>query len=81
MRRLGGATVAAGAPTLPLALPAGAGARTNWVCEVPDEPEPVIFVSAADAALHGITRANSRAGAVFNRQFGETCHVESVGSG
>jgi hypothetical protein len=76
MRRLVQTTVAA--VVLALALPAGAGARTNWVCEVPGEPEPVIFVSAADAALHGITRANSNAGAVFNRQFGEVCHVESV---
>jgi hypothetical protein len=75
MRRLVGATVAA--VVLALALPAGAGARTNWVCDVPGEPEPVVFVSAADAALHGITQANRKAGAVFNRQFGEVCQVES----
>ena len=30
-----------------------------------------MFVSAADRALDGITQANSKAGAVFNRQFGE----------
>jgi hypothetical protein len=36
----------------------------------------VTFVTAADAARHGIDTANSRAGSVFNRQFGEVCHVE-----
>jgi hypothetical protein len=36
---------------------------------------PVTFVSAADAALHGITQANSKAGVVFNQQFGEVCDV------
>jgi hypothetical protein len=35
-----------------------------------------VFVSAADAAFHGISRANERAGATFNRKFGEVCHVE-----
>jgi hypothetical protein len=75
MGRLVQTTVAA--VVLGLALPAGAGARTNWVCEVPGETEPVVFVSAADAALHGIGQANSTAGAVFNRQFGEVCQVES----
>ena len=35
MRRLVQATVAA--VVLALALPAGAGARTNWVCVVPGE--------------------------------------------
>jgi hypothetical protein len=34
-------------------------------------------VSAADAALLGITQANRKAGAVFNRQFGESCEVGS----
>ena len=77
MRRLGQATVAAA--VLALAVPAGAGARTNWVCDPPGEDTPpVTFVSAGDAALDGITRANSRAGAVFNRQFGEVCQVVSV---
>jgi hypothetical protein len=37
-----------------------------------------VFVSAADRALDGTTQANRKAGAVFNRQFGEVCHVESV---
>lgn len=76
MRRLITAIVAAAALALTLALPAGAGARTNWVCDVPEEGT-VVFVSAADAALHGITRANEKAGAVFNRQFGEVCTVVS----
>jgi hypothetical protein len=71
------AAVAAGL-ALALALPGQAGARTNWVCEVPGEPEPVTFVSAADAALHGITQANEKAGAVFSRQFGENCSVHTV---
>ena len=46
--------------TLALALPTGAAARTNWVCEVPQPDgttETVVFVSAADAALHGINTA------------------------
>jgi hypothetical protein len=79
VRRLVPTTVAA--VVLALALPAGAEARTNWVCQVPGEPDPVIFVSTADAALHGITRADSKAGVVFSQQFGESCHVESVGAG
>jgi hypothetical protein len=61
---------------LSLAWPAGAGAETRWVCEVPGG-ETVVFVSAADAALHGITQANSKAGAVFNSLFGENCRVEN----
>ena len=77
MRRPVQMTVAAVVLALPLALPAGAGARTNWVCDVPGEPEPVTFVSAGDAALHGITRANSKAGAVFALKFGESCEVKS----
>jgi hypothetical protein len=77
MRRLVTTMVAAVALTLALALPAGAGARTNWVCEVPGEPEPVTFVSAGNAAIHGITRANEKAGEVFATQFGEDCDVVS----
>ena len=76
MRRLVQTTVAAAVLALALALPAGAGARTNWVCIVPGEPEPVVFVSAADQALHGITKANSKAGEVFRDKFQEDCHVE-----
>jgi hypothetical protein len=71
--RLGiGALVTASA----LALSGQASARTLWVCDVPNEGT-VTFVSAADAALHGIDTANSKAGTVFHTQFGETCHVES----
>ena len=61
--------------TLTLAFPAGAGANTKWVCVVPGEG-PVTFVSAADAARHGIEQANSRAGVVFGLRFDEVCHVE-----
>ena len=77
MRRLITAIVAAAALTLALALPAGAGARTNWVCDVPGEG-PRVHVSAADAALHGIPRANEKAGAVFKTKFGEECTVISA---
>ena len=62
MKRLVKFVVAAGALTLLLALPSGAQARTLWVCQVPGEPEPVVFVSAADRALNGISRANREPG-------------------
>jgi hypothetical protein len=75
MKRLVKSAVAAGALTLLLALPAGAEARTLWVCQVPGESEPVTFVSAGDAAMRGITTANERAGAVFFTRFGEICEV------
>jgi hypothetical protein len=71
--RVGVATLAI---AVPLAVSAPASARTLWVCEVPNEGT-VVFVSAADAARHGIDTANARAGTVFHDQFGETCHVES----
>jgi hypothetical protein len=67
---------AALALAIPLALSAQANARTLWVCDVPGEGL-VTFVSAADAARHGIDTANTRAGMVFHDRFGETCHVES----
>jgi hypothetical protein len=76
MSRLIAAIVAVAAITLVLALPAGAGARTNWICEVPGEGS-VTFVSAADAALDGITQANGKAGTVFATHFGESCTVVS----
>jgi hypothetical protein len=76
MRRLIVAVVAAAVLALTLALPTGAAARTQWICNVPGEGD-VTFVSAADAALHGITQANLKAGAVFHTQFGEVCRVES----
>lgn len=59
-----------------LGLSAQASARTLWVCEVPNEGT-VTFVSAAEAARHGIDTANTTAGTVFHDQFGESCHVES----
>jgi hypothetical protein len=71
--RVGIATLAIAAP---LALTAPASARTLWICEVPNEGT-VTFVSAADAARHGIDTADATAGTVFHDQFGETCHVES----
>jgi hypothetical protein len=74
MLRLVTAMAGAVALMLALAFPAGAGATTEWVCVV--EGEPVIFVTAADAAHHGITTANSKAGVVFHDNFGEDCHVE-----
>jgi hypothetical protein len=61
---------------LPVIFSANASADTRWVCEVPDEGL-VTFVTAANAARHGIDTANSRAGVVFHDRFGETCHVES----
>jgi hypothetical protein len=69
------AGLASTALTLTLVFPAGAGADTKWVCDVPGEGL-VTFVSAADAARHGIEQANSKAGVVFNMRFGEVCHVE-----
>jgi len=76
MKRPVKAMVAAVAVTLTLALPAGAGAETRWVCTV--DGTPVIFVSAADAAFHGLDTANKHAGEVFETLFGEEdCHVEN----
>jgi hypothetical protein len=76
MRRLVELAIAAGALTLLFALPGGAQARTLWKCTPPGEEERT-FVSAADAAFNGLVQANSKAGPVFEEQFGETnCHVE-----
>ena len=69
-------SVATLATAVPLVLSAPASARTLWVCDVPNEGT-VTFVSAADAAWHGIDTANTKAGTVFHDQFGETCQVES----
>ena len=68
------ALLAAAGLAASLVLPGAAGADTKWVCVV--EGESVVFVTAADAAHFGISRANERAGTVFNRQFGEVCRVE-----
>jgi hypothetical protein len=70
------AAIATVAIALPLALSAQASANTKWVCDVPNEGL-VTFVTAADAARHGIDTANSKAGVVFHDRFGEVCHVES----
>jgi len=70
------AAIATIAIAVPLALTANASANTLWVCDVPNVGT-VVFVTAADAARHGIDTANARAGMVFHDQFGETCHVES----
>jgi hypothetical protein len=77
MMRFALVVVAAIAVTLALVLPAGAGARTIWRCQVPEDGHTVMvdFVSAADAAHHGITTANDHAGATFSRNFGEECIV------
>jgi hypothetical protein len=73
MKRFLKTTAAAIAATVTIALPASGEAKTGdvqWVCD------STVFVSAPEAARHGIVTANSRAGAVFFRQFGEVCRVE-----
>jgi hypothetical protein len=77
MKRLFRTAVAATVLTLTLAVPAHAGQpRTvHWVCDVPGEGL-VTFVTAAEAARHGIDTANDHAGQVFYDQFGEVCTVE-----
>jgi hypothetical protein len=53
----------------------GKTGAVQWICVVPGEGT-VTFVSAPEAARHGIEQANSRAGVTFNERFGEVCHVE-----
>ena len=53
---------------------AGQPKTVLWVCDVPGQGT-VTFVTAAEAARHGITVANSAAGQVFANQFGEACTV------
>jgi hypothetical protein len=72
MKRWIWATIGALILTLMLALPAQASVQ--WVCNVPGEGD-VTFVTAADAALHGINTANAKAGQVFHDKFGEECRV------
>lgn len=74
MKRLIVASFGAILMTLTPALPVHASVK--WVCDVPGEGE-VTFVTAADAAQHGIWPANAKAGTVFHTQFGETCTVVS----
>jgi hypothetical protein len=76
MKRITFASFAALCLSMSLAAPAIAGqARTViWRCDVPEEGL-VDFVTVAEAARHGIEQANTRAGAVFANQFGESCTV------
>ena len=77
MKRLLGTVGAAIVLTLTLVIPAHAGVpRTvHWVCDVPDVGR-VVFVTAAEAARHGIETANAHAGQTFALHFGEVCTVE-----
>jgi hypothetical protein len=72
MKRLTSGILGAIVVTLMLAPPAQASVK--WVCQVPDEGR-VVFVTAADAAAHGIKTANAKAGQVFKMHFGEVCKV------
>ena len=54
---------------------AGQPRTVSWVCDVPGEGL-VVFVTAAEAARHGIDTANSLAGQTFHLRFGEVCTVE-----
>lgn len=72
MKRLIKATLGAIVLTLTLALPAEGSVK--WICNVPGVGD-VTFVTAANAALHGINTANATAGQVFHDQFGEECRV------
>ena len=74
MKRRTQALIGASALAVAVALPSSSHARVNWVCDVPDEGT-VVFVSAADAARHGLETANAHAGQTFNRNFGEVCTV------
>jgi hypothetical protein len=76
VKRLFSTAVAVIVLTLTLAIPVQAGVpRTvHWVCDVPDVGL-VTFVTAAEAARHGINTANAHAGQVFFDQFGEVCTV------
>ena len=76
MGRIVEVLVAAVVAAVSVTVSTPATAATRWVCDVPDEGT-VTFVTAADAARHGIDTANSRAGVVFHDRFGENCHVES----
>ena len=74
MRRL--LPAAFGAMLLMLTVHVPADASVRWVCDVPGEGD-VVFVTAADAAAHGINTANAKAGRVFHDRFGEVCRVET----
>ncbi len=61
-------------PALTIPVQAGVPRTVHWVCDVPDVGL-VTFVTAAEAARHGINTANNQAGQVFNDRFGEMCTV------
>jgi hypothetical protein len=77
MKRAIMTVVAAVVLTLTLVAPAQAQqARTvHWVCDVPGQGL-VTFVTAAEAARHGIDTANTQAGQTFHDRFGEVCTVD-----
>src|SRR2546427_131141 len=52
-------------------------ASVKWIGNAPGEGA-VTFVPAADAGLHGINTANTKAGQVFHDKFGEECRVVVV---
>jgi len=72
MKRLIVLFVVAMTSAIVLSVPAHASVR--WICDVPSEGE-VTFVTAADAAAHGIRTANAHAGQTFHLRFGEVCRV------
>ena len=76
MKRLISTIIASALLPLALSIPAQAGSRrtVSWVCDVPGEGL-VTFVSVPEAAIHGIDTANTKAGQVFEDQFGEVCTV------
>ncbi len=77
MRRLFRTVVAAVVLAFTITIPAHAGVSRTvyWVFDVPGVGL-VTFVTAAEAARHGIDTANDEAGQVFHDQFGEVCTVE-----
>ncbi len=76
MKRLIKTVVATIVLMLTLTVPAQAGVPRTviWRCVVPNVGT-VDFVTAAEAARHGINTANNQAGQVFNDRFGEVCTV------
>ena len=80
MLRTGMALTGAAILWLSLVAPALAGQPRTvlWVCDVPGEGS-VVFVTAAEAARHGITQADAHAGQVFERQFRRGLHRPIAG--
>jgi hypothetical protein len=77
MKRLLGTVVVATTLAAAASLPAQAAQprSVHWVCDVPGEGL-VTFVTAAEAARHGIETANAHAGQTFLNNFGEVCTVD-----